>query len=86
MKKIKPAPRRYIKELPGGSFRDCTDREVSTARHRASTLEWVDRQMARYQKMHNDIVRNCKHDVQYDEPGIPYDIRRCLVCGEGQPI
>lgn len=73
--------KRFIRELPNGQFRDCSQAEIDKAnftRVRRLRLEGV---IDHAQKQRAAIIEGCKHPVCFDEPGVPYDVRVCLCCG-----
>lgn len=71
---------RFIKELPDGSFRDCTDAEIELALLTRKLAAQLCNSIDVLQKELTALLEVCTHPVQYDLPGMPYDVRHCVTC------
>jgi hypothetical protein len=73
--------RKFIQELPDGTFRNCTPLEIEDGlkaeTHRLQLLAKIEE----WQRALDKLSRDCKHPVVYDVAGVPYNVRHCIVCG-----
>lgn len=68
-------------ELPGGTFRKATTKEVEDAKAAREKRAALTKKFDELQAQINEIDSACDHKVFYDEPGHTYSVRTCFKCG-----
>lgn len=72
--------------LEGNQFRDPTPEELAAANALINERKILYDSIVQSHARLDQIAADCKHEVFYDVPGHPYDVRYCAVCRKSELI
>ena len=73
--------RTFICEQKDGSFIYASRSQIEDALKIEKEVLSIEKKIKDLQKKKKKLTENCKHEVTWDEPGMPYNIRHCVKCG-----
>jgi hypothetical protein len=73
--------RKFICEQKDGSYIYATKEQIEEAKTVEKELASIENKIAELTKRKKTLTAGCKHEVSWDEPGHPYDVRHCVKCG-----
>lgn len=73
--------KRLYFEYPDGSHRKVTDEEQEATIRKVKKIKELKRRIAQAEIAIKRFTASCDHKIFYDEPGHPYDVRHCPICG-----
>ncbi len=76
-----PKDVKFIHELPDGSYRESTAKEIKDALVQTTRLDALLGKKIEIEKEIREITNDCQHLVCWDEFGHVYSTRHCVLCG-----
>ena len=73
--------RTFICEQKDGTFLYATKAQIEEALNVEKEIESIEKKIRELTKRRKSLTEGCKHEVSWDEPGHPFDVRRCVKCG-----
>lgn len=73
--------KRLFYENSDGSNRKVTDEEREATIRKMKKIKELKIRIKEAQTALKNLSANCDHKIFYDEPGHPYDVRHCPICG-----
>lgn len=67
-------------------YRSLSESELNGLLARIDEVRILRKKIKRLKKELDVIEDSCLHQYFYDEPGFPYDIRYCAICGKTELI